>query len=408
MGQVIKLSWRSLRRNRQRTAIAVSTIGLGLALVVFFVSLRHGQYSQLVERAVRLRAGHITLERPEARDSSAADAALGGLAKLRGEIGALPGVESTKAVVLGQILIRSAGGAVGAVLVGVDPDAELVSSPLPRRMVAGRYLADGDENVVVVGARLAEQLRVGPGKKVVISTGADGQIVEELARVQGVFSLGAPEVDGYFVQSPLGFARGMFGLGADQATQLGVVLTDPGRAEAATQRIRELAGSAVAVRGWQEIMPDVASYIRIGMAWGLLYQSFLLCLILFSIFTTLVVSVLERKREFAVLLALGTPPRLLRLQVFAETALLGLLGCTLGLALGGACAYAAQVHGIDLRRLLPEGMNLSGYTFDLVVRPRPTLPILLWLGGLDYAAVLALSLYPMRLAGQVRPAEQLR
>jgi ABC-type lipoprotein release transport system permease subunit len=310
--------------------------------------------------------------------------------------------------VLGQILVRSAGGAVGAVLVGVDPAAELVSSPLPRRMVAGRYLADGDENVVVVGARLAEQLRVGPGKKVVISAGAGGQIVEELARVQGVFSLGAPEVDGYLVQSPLGFGRRMFGLGADQATQIGVVLSDPGRAEAVTERIRQLAGSAVAVRGWQEIMPDVASYIRIGMAWGLLYQSLLLCLILFSVFTTLVVSVMERKREFAVLLALGTPPRLLRLQVFAETALLGLLGCTLGLALGGACAYAAQVHGIDLRRLLPEGMSLSGYTFDLVVRPRPTLPILLWLGGLDYAAVLALSLYPMRLAGRVRPAEQLR
>lgn len=408
--QTFRLAWRSIWRNRQRTVFAVLSIGLGLALVVFFVSLKNGQYTQLVERAVRLQGGHLTLEHPGYRESLSPNLAVGGARDLRRRLDALPGVERTKAFVLGQALVRSANGAAGVLLVGVDPAAEQGSSPLPERIVAGSYLAEAAGNRVVIGSQLAEQLRVGPGKKLVISVGAgSGQIVEELAVVHGVFSMRVPEVDGFLVQVPLDFARRLQGLGADEVTQLTVVLSDPDRMETALAEVQRLVGAeAVAVRRWQQIMPDVASFIRISMTWSYLYQGFLLLLILSSIFSTLLVSVLERRGEFAVLLALGTTPRRLQLQVFAETAMIALLGCGLGLAVGGGAASAAQIRGIDLRHLLTEGMSLSGYAFDLVVRPRPTPALLLWLGGLDFAATLALGLYPMRLAARVEPSALLR
>ena len=409
-GQAARLAWRSVRRHRARTAIAVLSIGLGLALVVFLVSLRHGQYTQLVDRAVRLQGGHLTLEHPSYREDPSPGLAIGRAGERRRAIAALPQVERTRPVVLGQALVRSAAGACSAALVGVDPGAERGSSPLPDRIVAGGYLEEGDAGGIVVGVRLAEQLGVGPGKKVVLSVGGiDGQIVEELARVTGVFSAGSPEIDGFLVVAPLGLARRLTGLAADEVTQLAVILRDPRQAGPAAARIREIAGGAdAAVRQWQEIMPEVASFVQAAMRWALFYQGLLLLLILLSVLTTLLVSVLERRREFAVLLAIGTPPGLLRLQVFAETALVGMIGCGLGLALGGGAAFAAQVHGIDLRGLLTEGMSLSGYAFDLVVRPRPTAAILLGLGGVEFAATLVLGLYPMRLAARVEPTRLLR
>ena len=112
----------------------------------------------------------------------------------------------------------------------------------------------------------------------------------------------------------------------------------------------------IAVLPWQEVIPEIASYIKLDKGSNLIFQAILIFLILFTIFNTILMSVLEREREFAVLLALGTKPVQLRLQILMESAYLGLIGCALGLLVGGLAAWAAQVWGIDLRSLLGRGV----------------------------------------------------
>ena len=410
MKRLLSLSWRSLWRNKRRTAISVGSIGSGLALCVFFVSLRNGVYSRLVEEAVRMQGGHVTLEHPEYREAPSVDLLIHDAGDIRRRIEALPGVERTKAVVMGQALIKSGNGSVGVMVTGVEPAAERNSSPLSHRVTAGSYLEGNDGAEVLIGRHLAERLNVGPGKKAVLAVSTvGGEMAEELVRVRGVFAVGVPQVDGYMVQAPIGFARRLFGIAPDQCTQLGIVLDNPDKEGRIVRAVAPMvAGRPIAVRGWQEIMPNVASFIRIGEVSNVIYQGLFMFLILLTIFNTLLMSVLERRREFAVLLALGTPPRDLRLQVLMETALLGVLGCGIGLLAGSAGAYYAQVHGIDMRHVFREGVNLSGFAFDLIFRPRPTPAIVIWAGGLVFGATLLLGLYPMSLAARVRAAEWLR
>ena len=61
MPLILKLAWRSLWRNKRRTLITLFSMALGVALVVFFESLRRGAFEQLVERAVRMQGGHVCL-----------------------------------------------------------------------------------------------------------------------------------------------------------------------------------------------------------------------------------------------------------------------------------------------------------------------------------------------------------
>ena len=122
-----------------------------------------------------------------------------------------------------------------------------------------------------------------------------------------------------------------------------------------------MAGRSVAVRSWQQILPEVASYIRLDRGTNLVFQCLLIFLILFTIFNTLLMSVLERRREFGVLLALGTEPGRLRLQIFFESVFLGLLGCGAGLICGGLISWLVHVHGIDMSAMLGEGVNVSGF-----------------------------------------------
>ena len=107
-------------------------------------------------------------------------------------------------------------------------------------------------------------------------------------------------------------------------------------------------------------------------------------------------SVLERSREFAVLLAVGTSPGQLRAQVFLETVFLGVMGCALGLAMGGAGAWACQYYGVDLKSLMPEGIEISGFAMSTRLYAMVTPAMVAGLGGLVLGMILLMGLIPVR------------
>ena len=405
-----RLAWRSIWRNRRRTLITALSIGFGLACAVFFVAIGEGVYAQLIDQVVRLQAGHITMENPSYRDAPAVDLWVKAPESLRSQIEKLSQVEQTKLLIMGQGIARSGSGDVSATLMGVEPSVELDTSPLVRHIVAGRYLNDDDGPWVVIGSELAKRLKLKVGKKMVLTTNdAAGNLVDELCRVRGIFETGSVEIDGYFIQAPLGFARRLFGLPAEGVTQLGVVLRIPEAQESVLQEIRLMvAEQDIAVLPWQEIIPEIASYIKLDKGSNWIFQAILIFLILFTIFNTILMSVLEREREFAVLLALGTKPAQLRLQILMESAYLGLIGCGLGLLVGGLAAWAAQEWGIDLRSLLEEGFTISGFAVSAKMHARVTTGLLFSTAGLVFAATLILSLIPMHRAARLSIVDQLR
>lgn len=407
---VARLAWRSLWRHRRRTIITVVSIGFGLALFVFSVSLADGMYARLIEDAVRLQAGHVTVEDARYRDAPAVDLRVPDVASLAARIGVLPGVEGTKRLVLGQGVARSGTGAAGIAVMGVEPRVEARTSPLARRLVTGRYLEDTDDTRVVVGSGLAERLDLAEGKKLVITTNdASGALVETLFRVTGVFRTGAEEIDGYVVQAPIAAAQRLYGLGPDEVTQLGVVLAAADRVPATVRRVRALVHDpGLAVRPWQEELPELAAFIRIDRTSDYIFHTLLLVLVLFTIFNTLLMSVLEREREFAVLLAIGTSPAELRRQVLLESAYIGALGCLVGVVVGGILAGLVQVYGLDLTRFYREGLTISGLAVSTTLHARVTLRALAFLAGMVFLATLVLGLWPMRRAARVPVADLLR
>ena len=406
---IFRISWRSIWRNRRRTWITVSAIAFGLALAVFFIAFGDGVYNQLIDDATRMQGGHFTLEHPDYREAPAVDLFVGGVSGLRGSLEGLEGVLGTKALLLGQGVARSGHGAVGVSVMGVEPALEAASSPLAGGIVSGSYLEEGDGRKVVLGAKLAQRLELRTGKKLVIATNdASGEIVEELFRVKGTFEIGADEVDAYLVQIPLESARRLYGLGQEDATQVGVLLSDPGRRPAVMAAARELVPAGVALRTWEEVMPDLANYIRVDRGSNLVFQGIIVFLSLFTIFNTILMSVLERTRELAMQLALGVSASLLRLQVVVESALLGALGSTLGVLLGGGLGWWMQAEGLDISRFYEEDIDVSGFALDTMVYAEVTVELLVSMWLLVFSATVLLSLVPGRQISRIAVADVLR
>jgi ABC-type lipoprotein release transport system permease subunit len=409
MGTLLKISWRSLWRHRLRTAITVSAIALALTLNVWLISFGDGVYDKMIFDAVRQNAGHITLENPDYRDAPAIDLTVSGDPDLRERLRRIEGVERTKALILGQGVVKSGAGAVGVALMAVEPDTEAATSPLAHKIADGSYLANGDKRRVVIGAALAERLDLDVGKKLVVSTNdANGQLVEELLRVKGIFSTGAAEIDGYVVQMPLPFARELYELDRNAVTQLGIVVADPENRDQVLAQARTLVGDNVAVLPWEEVMPEVAAYIRLDGGSNLIFQGILLFLSLFTIFNTILMSVLERTREFAVQLALGVSPWRIRAQVLVESTLIGLLGGAVGLTTGGLLGYYFEVYGLDISKLYGEGLTVSGVAIDSQIYGKVTAELLVVLGVVVVTATILVSLISMRRISRISVATVLR
>jgi len=407
---ILRLAWRSIWRNRRRTIITSVSIGLGLAFALFLIALGDGVYVQLINDGVRMQAGHITLEHPDYRDAPAIDLYVTDSRVLRERINDLPYVEGTKLLVLGQGVAKTGLGTVGVAVVGVEPSVEAAASSLSKKIIEGRYLEDGDEALVVVGSKLAARLKLKVGKKLVLTTNdVNGSLTEELCRVAGIFETGVDELDGYLIQTPISFLRKLFKLPPEGATQLGVLLKKPETQKKALRQIRAMIeGNSAKAYPWQEIMPELASYIRVDKGSNIIFQFILMFLILFTIFNTILMSVLERQKEFAVLLAVGTKPGLLRRQLILESLFIGLIGTCMGLLIGGLASYALQVYGLDVTKIYGEGVSISGFAVSPIVHARITPSLLITVGGIVLGATLILSLIPMRRATKISIADTLR
>ena len=410
MMSLLKVSWRSVWRNKRRTFITIGAISFALAVAVFFIAFAEGMYRQLINDAVRMQAGHFTFEHGQYRDAPAVDLVVGDVARLRKKLEGIDGVEATKVLVLGQGVARSGNGTSGAALIGVEAAAEVRSSVLAKKMVAGEYLAEGDDRKAVIGESLARRLKLKVGKKLVVSSNnKDGDLSEELVRVKGIFKTGAEEVDGYLVQVPIDFSRRLYGLGPEEATQVGVVLVDPEARPAAMAAAAGLSSpGATVMLPWEDVLPDLAAYIRLDGGSNIIFQGILIFLSLFTIFNTILMSVLERKREFAVVLALGTPVTRLRAQILTESAILGLLGSIVGLAVGGLPAYHFELNGWDISSWFEEGMTVSGLAVDTTVFFHLTGELMLGLGGLVFAATMLTALFTVGRISAIKVADVLR
>ena len=152
----------------------------------------------------------------------------------------------------------------------------------------------------------------------------------------------------------------------------------------------------------------MASYIKMDKGSNLVFQGILIFLILFTIFNTILMSVLERKREFAMLLALGTQPGKLRLQILMESVFLGVIGSSLGMVLGGLAAYLVNAYGIDMASFMGDSISISGFAMTTKLHTKLSAGIILTTTGIVFAATVVLSLIPMRHTTKFSIADTLR
>jgi ABC-type lipoprotein release transport system permease subunit len=319
---------------------------------------------------------------------------------------AVPGVGAAAPRVNAFAILAVGPRSYGAAVVGVDPAREAKVSSIPHTITAGRYLTAADSNAAVLGDVLARDLGVGVGGKVtLLGQARDGSVAADVLRVVGLYHSGVPELDRTILEMPLTRAQDTFGMeGAATTIALGGrSLSD---VDGALPGLRVAAAHAgVSLLDWEALEPALRDGIALKYATSFAFYATLVLVVAFIILNTLLMGVLERTREFGMLMALGMRPGQIGVMVWLELIGLALVGCAIGIAIGGGFTLWLQHVGVDFSGL---GAVLAQYGLPPRLYPALT-PLTALAGpGAILIAILIGGLVPYARVARLTPALAMR
>ncbi|MBT8129480.1 MAG: FtsX-like permease family protein, partial [Gammaproteobacteria bacterium] len=223
-------------------------------------------------------------------------------------------------------------------------------------------------------------------------SGHDGSFAAGIAIVTGVFESGVAEIDRNMAQLPIAYFQNLFGMD-DRGHN--IVVNAPELSQVATTQhaIIELLASndTLAVLNWEKLQPGLKQAIQADFTSAWFMYGVLIVLVAFSVLNTQLMSVLERTREFGVMMALGVKPARLGSLVITETIVMSGLGLAIGAVLGIVMTWYLSVVGFTY-----PGMEEMAVRFNLPDRMYPSLSFVsIMLGpGIVFLFSLLASIYP--------------
>lgn len=403
----LSMAWRNVWRNRRRSLLTIVAIALGLAFNIFMRAIGDGFHEQMVDNSVRSHIGHLQIHRAGYHDNPGLNKTLGSPQEVQHAVKRLPGLRGYSMRVIGDGLASTAENSAGVAIVGIDPSQERTVTTINRGVVEGQYLKPGQDRPILIGDRLASNLKAALDDKVVLMVqAADGSMGADLFRVVGIFRSGSPELDRGMVFLLRNDAQSLFSLDG-RITEAVVLLNSSLEVPAAQEELRTaLADQNVEVLTWYQVEPFLLQFIELDDAFFYVIVVFFFVVISIGILNTIMMSVFERVREFGVMMALGTKPRQIIKLVVEEAFVLGLAGVVIGCGIGVAATLYYAAHGMNLSSW-GEGAAALGMT-STVVYTKLTAANLFISDFSVLAVVILVGLYPAFYASRLRPVEAIR
>lgn len=408
MSLLLRLGYRNLWRNRRRTLLTMTAMGLSTALLVLFLGIEDGLLRDAIRNATGVYFGDAKVTAPGYLGQRQSELTLPETA-----ISALqqdPAVNGAAGRVRGFALLSvdvpEGGQSQPAELLGVVPEEEKAVSQLADHVIAGQALSGIGSKDMVMGQTLAKRLGVKVGSNVIaMGQGMDGSVAAEIYHVVGILGTGDVMQDTSLALVGRKTLQEMLGLDG-RIHEWTVSLKSPMDAKAWAKQTQPKL-KETDVTGWERMLPQMASLL--DMWWVsefVIGVVFYFAVILVSI-NTITMALMERLREFAVMGALGLKPlklwQLMMLEGGMMSAIAGLVGGTIGALL----SFYIQAHPIDISQSM-SSMSFSGVTMQPVIRTFPNLVNILGPMGTMMLLGVGITAVPAWKLSRKRPVDALR
>jgi len=396
------MAWRGLWRHPRRTILMVLMVAFASLVIIVMWGVMDGFMASMVDSQIAVDQGSVKIHAVGYDEDPAPEHGLTPEAVAQAEAAvASAGIDAYAPRLSVYGMVKSAYGATGIEIRGIDLEREPKVTTLPSQITAGRGLANPGE--VLLSEEIARRLDVRIGERVVVLAQADSGPQSLAVTAVGFFGSGIPNLDKGVVLITLADAQRL--AASSGATEIVISLPRAQKAENVSAELRAALDDAFVVMSYFEANPLIKSLIEAARI-EMLPIIFILALLAgFGGANTVLFSVLERTREFGVMIAVGMSPKRLGRIVQLEA----LVASAIGFLVGGSIGYLAL---LVLTRGIAIGTTWASMAGDI------SMPAMLYasasgiylLGSL--AVVLSTALiaawYPARRAAGLQPVEAIR
>jgi len=399
----IKIAWRNIARNKFRSLITITAVSAGLGALIFLRAFVQGGDYQMIENYTDLVSGHLQVHMQGFQKKMGLERSISNPADIEKIISSDPGVSSCAKRIKEYVLISSAEHSSGTLLEGIEPSREKTITSLHKHIRRGEFLSDGKNDQVVLGKELFEILQVELGEKVVImAQAADGSLAAAAFRVCGVLDTGTEDIDKGLALITLKGAQDLFVLG-DKISEVGIRLNDVYMVDKIAARLKKkIDTKTYEVLTWKEIAPMMMQWVEFDKA----FIDIILLVVLFiagaGILNTILMGVLERVREFGIMLALGTKRRQIVLMVSLESLFLGIIGVLVGVVLGVGISIYFGKQGVNLKGFATA---FESYYIGSTIYPRLFIREVVSSAAVVLMTSVIVSVYPAWRAASLEPVD---
>lgn len=405
------IAWRSLLRNNRRTFLTAVSVAFGVMLSVTFTASGDYSYTNMIDSGATMGLGHLTVESPSFNDTPSLALSIKQTNIIQNLLATIPGIEASFTRIIGQAMFASGSKTIGGQFMAIDSTQENKQYNFFLKYIEqGRLFSEDESRGIVVGAKLAEKLKLQLGKKVVYTlTDKNGEIVSAVARVSGIFRSGEDSIDGSMALLPINRVREILNYEAHEASLVALFIKDQRQARAiASQTSQILQIETIKVLTYKETQTEIAGLIAMDRASNYFLQFLVGLLIAAGILNTILMNVMERTREFGMMMAVGMGPGKIVALVLIESFWIGLLGLVLGAIITlPIYLYMSQV-GLDLSRFIGTDYNAAGVLVDPVLKFVLFKESALAIVSGIFALTMAAGIYPAFRAGRITPVDSLK
>jgi lipoprotein-releasing system permease protein len=381
------------------TAISVIGVAAGVMALVIALAVTNG-FRNTLERNLLGAMAHINVIPRTPGDG------IENWDELSSKLRKVPHVTAVSPVLYSPTYFSGPLQSKGGILKGVDVDRELALSTTLRKLKAGSLerLRDPEARPpgIVLGARLAEDAGMMLDSNIEIAaeelTPVGPRPVRRRFKVVGLFETGFFELDDNWSYVAIGAAQKA--LGTSQINQIELNVDDLNRAGDIARDVEKIAGAQFTTTTWMERNKQLLGALKMERLVTVIVISLIELVAALNIFITLVMMVMEKYRDIAILMSMGARLTQVRRIFMLQGILIGIVGSAIGLVVGHLICYFAEKY-----RWVPLDETIYSMSF---VPFEPRMIDSLWIAGLAVLVSFIATLYPARNAARVAPAEVLR
>lgn len=379
------------------TLISIVGVAAGVAALIIALAITAGFRDDLTRKLLGAQA-HVSIL-PKGRNGGIPD-----YMRVTKEVSQAPGVVFAAPAIYQKVLLSTEAQANGVILKGIVPEMESRLSSLSQNMVEGS-LNDFSGNSVVIGRELSKTLGAFVGDQIkAVSLGTRSSPIGLIPRnrslqVKGIFESGLYDYDSGWAYVPLDTAQSLIGV-TDVVNVIEVKVTDIYKAKEIGNDIVKRLGDQYEANDWQTMNQQIFQALSLERVVTFITIGLIVLVAALNIVATLIMMVLEKTRDVAILMSMGATTENIRRIFILQGVIIGVVGTAFGVIIGQiACYFGDKYH---LIRLAPEVYTIAYVPF------RASLMDSVIVAGAAILISFLATLYPSAAAAKLQPVEALR